>query len=144
MTSCTVADLRGAPGVRPTAQNFLNFMQFLGKSGKFVCWRPLLWEILDPPLLQHRSTALCHLQHRSIIQPSTSTCNFENLYMFRSQLQILSRFFFSDIDIMIAPSYFRFYLNLTAPFSLLETVEGHRTRNHFILQHSVHTHFHTI
>ena len=21
-------------------QNFLNFMQFLGKSGKFVCWRP--------------------------------------------------------------------------------------------------------
>ena len=25
----------------PTDQNFLNFMQFLGKSGKFVCWRPL-------------------------------------------------------------------------------------------------------
>ena len=23
-----------------TDQNFLNFMQFLGKSGKFVCWRP--------------------------------------------------------------------------------------------------------
>ena len=37
-----VADLRGgAPGTRPpTAQNFLNFMQFLGKSGKFMCWRP--------------------------------------------------------------------------------------------------------
>ena len=40
-----------------------NFMQFLGKSSKFVCWRPppplppkkcwcpLLREILDPPLL---------------------------------------------------------------------------------------------
>ena len=42
----------------PTEQNFLNFMQFFGKSGKFVCWRPspgglrlLLREILDPPLL---------------------------------------------------------------------------------------------
>ena len=24
----------------PPDQNFLNFMQFLGKSGKFVCWCP--------------------------------------------------------------------------------------------------------
>ena len=24
-------------------------MQFLGKFGKIVCWRPLLGEILDPP-----------------------------------------------------------------------------------------------
>ena len=49
----------GAPGARPppTDQNFLNFMQFFGKSDKFVCWcpllegwRPLLREILDPPL----------------------------------------------------------------------------------------------
>ena len=45
-------------GAHPTDQNFLNFMQFLGKSGKFVCWRPLLegWRpllrgILDPPLI---------------------------------------------------------------------------------------------
>ena len=46
----------GAPG--PPDQNFLNFMQFLGKSDKFVCWRPpapqgscpLIREILDPPL----------------------------------------------------------------------------------------------
>ena len=46
-------------GRPPTDQNFLNFMQFLGKSGKFVCWcplplegwRPLLRRILYPPLL---------------------------------------------------------------------------------------------
>ena len=37
--------------------NSFNFMQFLGKFGKIVCWRPplgswrpLLGEILDPPL----------------------------------------------------------------------------------------------
>ena len=38
-----VADPRGGtPGeAPPTNQNFLNFMQYLGKSGKFVCWRPL-------------------------------------------------------------------------------------------------------
>ena len=29
----------GAPSPL-TNQNFLNFMQFLGKSGKCVCWRP--------------------------------------------------------------------------------------------------------
>ena len=40
----------------PGGQNSLNFMQFLGKFGKIVCWRPLgswrplLGEILDPPL----------------------------------------------------------------------------------------------
>ena len=49
---------RGAPPVRapPTAQNFLDFMQFFGKFDKIVCWRPpegrrpLLQGILDPPL----------------------------------------------------------------------------------------------
>ena len=45
---------KGAPP--PTDQNFLNFMQFLRKSGKFICWRPLeVWSppygILDPPLV---------------------------------------------------------------------------------------------
>ena len=50
-----VADLRGG-GARsrrsplPTAQNFLNFMYFFEKFGKIICWRPLLWGILDPPL----------------------------------------------------------------------------------------------
>ena len=34
-----------------TGLNFLDFMQFLGKSGKFVCWRPLLRRILNPPLV---------------------------------------------------------------------------------------------
>ena len=31
----------GAPGARPpTAQHFLNFMQFFKKFGKIICWRP--------------------------------------------------------------------------------------------------------
>ena len=40
----------------PGSPNSFNFMQFLGKFGKIVCWRPLeswrplLGEILDPPL----------------------------------------------------------------------------------------------
>ena len=49
---------RGAhPAPPPTAQNFLDFMQFFGKFDKIVCWRPppegrrpLLQGILDPPL----------------------------------------------------------------------------------------------
>ena len=57
----SVADLRGdtrdarLPWGGP---NSFNFMQFLGKFGKIVCWWPPLWgswgpllgEILDPPL----------------------------------------------------------------------------------------------
>ena len=43
----------------PGGPNSFNFMQFLGKFGKIICWRPLpppgswrplLGEILDPPL----------------------------------------------------------------------------------------------
>ena len=30
----------------PMDQNFLNFMQFFGKSGKFVCWLP--WRVGTP------------------------------------------------------------------------------------------------
>ena len=51
---------RGASGAHPppTAQNFLDFMQFFGKFDKIICWRPpppegrhpLLQGILDPPL----------------------------------------------------------------------------------------------
>ena len=59
-------------------QNFLNFMQVLGKSGKFVCWRPPLGLALpptenprsapvsvadcgerDPRLYSNRSESLC-------------------------------------------------------------------------------------
>ena len=42
----------------PGGPNSFNFMQFLGNFGKIVCWRPplgswrpLLGEILDPPLI---------------------------------------------------------------------------------------------
>ena len=54
------ADLGGVPpdAPPPTAQNFLNFMQFFAKFGKIICWRPspgswhpLLQGILDPPLV---------------------------------------------------------------------------------------------
>ena len=45
---CAVADLGGRP---PTAQNFLDSMQFFGKFDKIVCRRPLLQGILDPPLM---------------------------------------------------------------------------------------------
>ena len=49
---------RSKGGAPPMDQNFLNFMQFFRKSGKFVIWRPppflegwhpLLRGILDPP-----------------------------------------------------------------------------------------------
>ena len=43
-----MADLRGG-GRRPCAAHSLNFMQFLGKFGKFVCWRPPPGELAPPP-----------------------------------------------------------------------------------------------
>ena len=49
----------GAPSVHPPDENFLNFIQFLGKC---VCWRlplegwrPLLRGILDPPMIYTRT-----------------------------------------------------------------------------------------
>ena len=57
--SCSVADPRAAPPARTPlwTKIFLISCSFLGKSGKFVCWSPLLegWcpllrEILDPSL----------------------------------------------------------------------------------------------
>ena len=41
---------RKGRAIPPWGPNSFNFMQFLGKFGKIVCWRPLLGEILDPPL----------------------------------------------------------------------------------------------
>ena len=42
----TVADLRGARG----GPDSFNFMQFLGKFGKIICWRsPLPGELAPPP-----------------------------------------------------------------------------------------------
>ena len=55
----SVVDLRGGArdACRPPGHpNSFNFMQFLGNFGKIICWRPpgswrpLLGEILDPPL----------------------------------------------------------------------------------------------
>ena len=43
---------KGAPLARvhpPTDLNFLNFIQFFGKSGISVCWRPLPGELAPPP-----------------------------------------------------------------------------------------------
>ena len=56
---CSGGSKGSAPSARPlTDQIFLNFMQFLGKIWQ-ICmlapllegWRPLLREILDPPLI---------------------------------------------------------------------------------------------
>ena len=50
ITKYPVADLRGARGTRapPGGPNSFNFMQFLGKFGKIVCWRPP-GELAPPP-----------------------------------------------------------------------------------------------
>ena len=40
MSPPSVADLRGARGTPPPGPNSFNCMQFLGKFGKIVCWRP--------------------------------------------------------------------------------------------------------
>ena len=81
-----MAHLRGrfphAPGT-----NSFNFIGFLGKFGKIVCWRPLeswrphLGEILDPPLLSTKSclktakplldTGQAHLIQTRLIRSST-------------------------------------------------------------------------
>ena len=38
---CTVVDLRRVQGMHaPGGPNSFNFMQFLGKFGKIVCWPP--------------------------------------------------------------------------------------------------------
>ena len=53
--------------------NSFNFMQFLGKFGKIVCWRPLegwrphLEEILDPPLLTYLSTQRTYIGVNTLI-----------------------------------------------------------------------------
>ena len=46
----SVVDLGGCRGCTrpPTAQNFLNFMQFFGKFGNFLCWHPR-W-LVPPPM----------------------------------------------------------------------------------------------
>ena len=45
----SVADLRGgARDARAPGPNSFNFMQFLGKFGKIICWRPL-GELAPPP-----------------------------------------------------------------------------------------------
>ena len=67
-----MADLRGCVGHAPHPNSF-NFMQFLGKFGKIVCWRlpgglaPHLGEILDPPLTDLILTFLCKQQNYIII-----------------------------------------------------------------------------
>ena len=49
----------GHKGHAPRGPNSFDFMQFLGKFRKIVCWgplgswRPLLGKILDPPLLDY-------------------------------------------------------------------------------------------
>ena len=54
----------------PMDQNFLNFMQFLGKSGKFVCWHPP-GELAPPPTENPVSApALLHGQQAGGTHPT--------------------------------------------------------------------------
>ena len=50
----------GARGTRapPGGRNSFNFMQFLGKFGKIVCWRPP-WELAPPPRGNPGSATAC-------------------------------------------------------------------------------------
>ena len=66
----------------PPRPNSFNFMQFLGRFGKIVCWRPRegwrphVGEILDPPLhSQQISKKIAHSLLESIVQcePTLST-----------------------------------------------------------------------
>ena len=84
----TVADLRGAQGTRPPpGPNSFNFMQLLGILAKSYVgaplgsWRPLLGEILDPPLyrisnsgqsqnIRERQPSLADLGERETCAPS--------------------------------------------------------------------------
>ena len=74
---CPVADLRGGVRDAPPGPNSFNFMQFLGKFGKIVCWRPhledwrpLLGEILDPPLMSMLYTENCLKAKLSVTERS--------------------------------------------------------------------------
>ena len=59
-----VADLRGARGTQaPWGPNSFNFMHFLGKFGKFVCWRPHPRELVPPPRGNPGSALVCIPTH---------------------------------------------------------------------------------
>ena len=72
MIRLTLADLRHP--------NFVNCIQFLGKFGKIMCWRPLegwpplLGEILDPPLAIHfkRNSWLYNWPDKYVLGPHRS------------------------------------------------------------------------
>ena len=54
----------GSRGGRPppTAQNFLNFMQFFGNFGKIICWSPLPGGLAPPPTGNPVSAPAIYLQ----------------------------------------------------------------------------------
>ena len=70
---------RGHEGYAPPAQHFFIFMQFSGKIGQIICWRPSkvsapLGEILDPPLLEVKfvcsvNEISSHPQHADLLIP---------------------------------------------------------------------------
>ena len=53
--------IRFCNGAIATDQNFLNFMQFFGKSGKFVCWRPPPGGLAPPPTENSESAPFLYL-----------------------------------------------------------------------------------
>ena len=66
-----VADPKGAP---PTAQNVLNFMQFFGKFGKIVCWRPSPGGLAPPPVGNPGFTPDKFIQEKRLLSAKRTIC----------------------------------------------------------------------
>ena len=85
-------------GHPPTVQNFLNFMQFIGKFGKIVCWYPprglapppTILRILDPPLVNLRCEY--NLMHKEWTRNLSSMFEMEKKYVFIFEIERFSDF----------------------------------------------------
>ena len=78
---CSVEDPRAPSVCPPTDQDFLNCMQFLGKSGKFVCWRPP--RRVDAPLPTGNTRSA----------PDVDSCNNAKLSFFTYNVKLFSGIF---------------------------------------------------
>ena len=72
---------KGWEGPRPPDQNFLKYMQFLGKSGKFVYWLPT-GGLAPPPTWQILCQILAgRLNYKSSTKPCVLTDHFNLIYV---------------------------------------------------------------
>ena len=105
----TVADLRGREGrvPSPLAQNFFIFMQFSGKIGQIIGWRPPSLGLAPPPLGNPGSaTAICNAVS-TCVKHVKFTLHFNmcfNVYLYVSDFSniyapIRRRGFMKDLDV---------------------------------------------